>query len=204
MRYLTTLFLLIFAFSLYAQPYTPVPGKVSGIDKTTISLTGKWLFNPAPEKEFWKSDKTNDWKEIEVPGEWVMQGFNVEPCERAAYVRKLNIPDSWSDKNIILRCDAIYSDAIIWVNGEKAGKHLGGFTAFEFNITSLIKSGENIISIGVMSESFNDTLASATQYAAHQLGGITRKIFLFAVPEVHLSDLQKKYSSPFSIIHSPL
>ncbi|MCD4734840.1 MAG: glycoside hydrolase family 2, partial [Bacteroidales bacterium] len=189
MKYIAPSFLLIFSLSLHAQHYTPVPEKVSGIDKTTISLNGKWLFNPAPEKEFWKSDKTNDWKEIEVPGEWVMQGFNVEPRERAAYVRKFNIPDSWSDKNIILRCDAIYSDAIIWVNGEKAGKHLGGFTAFEFNITSLIKSGENIISIGVMSESFNDTLASATQYAAHQLGGITRKIYLFAVPEVHLSDL---------------
>jgi beta-galactosidase len=189
MKYITTSFLLIFALSLYAQQYTPVPEKVSGINKSTFSLNGKWQFNTAPEKDFWKSGTTNDWKEIEVPGEWVMQGFNVEPRERAAYVRKFNMPANWNNKNIILRCDAIYSDAIIWINGEKVGSHLGGFNAFEFNITSLIKSGENTISIGVMSESFNDTLASATQYAAHQLGGITRKIYLFAIPEAHISGL---------------
>ena len=138
MKYTTSLFILIFTMSLYAQQYTPVPEKVTGINKLTYNLNGKWLFNPAHKKEFWKLGATNEWKEIEVPGEWVMQGFNVEPNTRAGYFRNFNIPIDWKSKEIILRCDAIYSDAIIWINGEKLGSHLGGFTAFEFNITHLI------------------------------------------------------------------
>ena len=176
MKYFTISFLLIFAFSLYAQQYTPVPEKVTGINKSTFSLSGIWQFKPVPEKEFWITGATSEWKEIQVPGEWVMQGFNVKPRKRAGYFRKFKIPADWINKNIILRCDAIYSDAIIWVNGEKAGNHLGGFTAFEFNITQWVKSGENTISIAVMNESYNDTLASGSKYAAHPLGGIPRKI----------------------------
>lgn len=40
------------------------------------------------------------------------------------------------------------------------------------------------------SESLADMLGSLTQYAAHQLGGITRKVTLFAIPKVHISDLR--------------
>lgn len=185
--------LFIFSFlilNIHAQLYIPVPDEVKGTDVAEISLNGTWQFNPVPATDFWKH-KPKDWSSIDVPGEWVMQGFNVEARQSAGYFRTFIIPNSWKEKEIILRCDAIYSDAIIWINGQEVGRHMGGFNAFEFNITDYVEAGkENNISIGVMSESFNDTLSSATQYAAHQLGGITRKIYLFTVPEVFISDLK--------------
>ncbi|MFQ6927726.1 MAG: hypothetical protein ACLRS8_06095 [Parabacteroides merdae] len=46
------------------------------------------------------------------------------------------------------------------------------------------------MALRVRSESLADMLGSLTQYAAHQLGGITRKVTLFAVPDIHLSDLR--------------
>ena len=78
-------------------------------------MNGTWQFSPKPYEEFWKQKVINNWKDIEVPGEWVVQGFTVEPRERAAYFRKFTIPSDWSNKEIILRCDAVYSDAIIWI-----------------------------------------------------------------------------------------
>ena len=63
-------------------------------------------------------------------------------------------------------------------------------TPYEVNITDALQDGTNVLSLQVRSESLADMLGSLTQYAAHQLGGITRKVTLFAVPDIHLSDLR--------------
>ena len=189
----TTLLILTFILShnLFAQ-YTEVPAKVKGLKKHQINLNGEWKFNPSPTGDYWKNKRAeSSWKPIKVPGEWVLQGYTVEPAKRAAYFRTITLPSSWDNNyRIFLRCDAVFSDAIIWLNGKKAGSHLGGMTAFEFDVTKLIKPGkENTIVLGVMSESIADTLMSGSQYAAHALGGILRKIYLYAVPEIYLGNL---------------
>ena len=118
-----------------------------------------------------------------------MQGFTVEAGKAAGYVRSFKVPQDWKGKRIKLRCDGVYSDGTVWINGKKAGKHLGGFTPFELDVTELVKEGENVIALRVVNESVADKLASGSSYAGHPLGGITRKIKLFALPSTHLSKL---------------
>ena len=155
-----------------------VPKEVSGIKQSKIDLNGKWKFNPAPQGSFWKKYRVNDWKEINVPGEWLMQGFEVEPNSKAAYFKEFNVPADWKNKSIYLRCDAVFSKANIWVNGKSAGRHIGPMLAFELEVTELLKYGSsNKLAIGITAETMSDTLMSGTQYAAHQLGGILRKIY---------------------------
>ena len=171
---------------------TPRPASVAGIDKLQVSLNGTWQFNPKPPKDFYSTDAPTSpsWANIQVPGEWVMQGFEVAKDTAAGYRRKFTSPASWKDRRIKLRCDAVYSDAKVWVNGHQAGQHIGGFTPFELDITDLIKPGRNnIIALAVKNKSPADTLASGTFYAAHQLGGITRKIYLFSVPSLNIASL---------------
>ncbi len=169
--------------------FSPKPSYVGNTDTPIVSLNGKWQFLVEPPAEFWKSPKKKNvnWDEIQVPGEWVMQGFDVKPNTMAAYYKEILVPDSWKDHLIQVKCDGIYSLAKVYVNGKYAGSHEGGFTPFQLNLTDLIKPGKkNTVIIGVQNESLADTLASATQYAAHSLGGITRKIELFALPKVHI------------------
>jgi hypothetical protein len=167
--------------------WTPMPSSVGDLKDFKIDLSGNWQFNASPEKDFFQKSELSGWKTIEVPGEWVMQGFTVKSGEYAGYVRSFKIPNEWKGKRILLKCEAVYSECEIWINKKQVGRHLGGMTAFQTDITSQVKNGENNISITVRSESLADTLSNASQYAVHPLGGITRPIYLIALPEVNVA-----------------
>lgn len=181
---------------------SPLPVKV---EKQKVSLAGRWLFNPSPEKNFWERSAVNNWENIEVPGEWVMQGFEVEKGEAAGYFRTFTVPASWNGQRIKLRCNGIYSDSRIYINGKEAGSHLGGFTAFELDVTGLVQTGkENRIAVSVRSESLADSTSSGSQYAVHPLGGITRDLYLFALPEVNMSMFHASTSFDSSYVDAVL
>lgn len=189
-RFLLLSLLLLFLQQGVAQEtaiprLSPLPASLA---KQKLSLNGEWSFNPSPEKEFWKRKAIDPWKTIEVPGEWVMQGFEVEKGKPAGYVRTFTVPASWQGQRVKLRCNGVYSDSRVYVNGQEAGSHLGGFTAFELDVTPLVAFGkENRIALSVASESIADATANASRYAVHPLGGITRDIYLFALPETNLA-----------------
>lgn len=182
---LSLIFYPMFSHATDAPRLSPMPGDFR---KNNIGLSGKWFFNPSPEKEFWRNSTYSTWKDIEVPGEWVMQGFTVDKGKAAGYVREFTIPSSWKGKRTKLRCNGIYSESKIYINGKEAGYHLGGFTPFELDVTSLVNTGQkNTIAVSVTSETLADSLASASTYAVHTLGGITRDLYLFSLPEVNIS-----------------
>lgn len=170
--------------------YTILPQSVAGTYQPTLSLNGNWLFNPQPEKEFYKKPLSDEWKSIIVPGQWSMQGFKVDSMAYAGYRKTFTLPVDWKRHCIKLRFDGVHSEYHVYLNGTEVGYHLGGMNAYEIDITKQLKAGNNELALAVRSESLADMLGSLTQYAAHQLGGITRKVTLFAVPQSHISDIR--------------
>lgn len=188
----------IFSFILFwLIPVYMVTGQMVSVPDVTdqenpvVSLNGTWYFCPVLNKKDISMNRPGViWKTIEVPGEWYMQGLTVDPGAEAGYYREFDIPGDWKNCAVYLRCDAVFSASRIWVNGEYAGNHTGPMVAFEHDVTRLVKPGKtNRIVVGVVSETLADTMMSGSQYAAHPLGGILRKIYLVAVPRVHLSGL---------------
>jgi beta-galactosidase len=175
-----------------ARPrYTARPDRVSGVRRPTMSLNGSWLFHTNPPAGFATAPApAKDWKPIEVPGEWVMQGFDVTAGTASGYRCSFGVPKDWSGRRIVLRFDAVYSDATVWLNGRELGRHEGGFTPFEFDVTDDLQPGRNDLAVAVKNESLADTMASGSRYSQHPLGGISRKVTLFAVPPVHLSGIE--------------
>jgi len=171
----------------FAEPITTM----DGVKQSSIDLNGTWLFNQVFQENHAVLEKTDaSWKEIKVPGEWRMQGYEVDPGTHATYFREFEVPADWKNNTVYLQCDAVFSDVKIWINGKNAGTHTGPLVAFEKEVSALLNyNGTNRITMAIVSETLADTLMSGTQYAAHQLGGILRKINLFVVPKVHLADL---------------
>jgi beta-galactosidase len=176
---------------IFPPRLTPRPIQSKSLIDPHIDLNGSWRFHPQPPPDFisLSAQQTSGWKTIQVPGEWSMSGFKVEPDTAAAYARSFDLPQSWKNFRILLRCDGVYSEAVVFINGKRAGSHSGGFTVFELDVTDLVKPGENFITLSVKAESLQDILASGNQYAAHSLGGITRKIGLWAIPDCFISGL---------------
>lgn len=169
--------------------YVPIPKSVYGLYKPTISLDGIWQFTEKPNADFYKEDPTL-WNTITVPGQWSMQGFKVDSAQCGAYYRSFSIPKDWLSKEVKLRFEGVHSEYEIYLNGKQIGQHEGGMTPYEINITPNIKIGDNQLFLKVRSESTADMLGSLTQYAAHQLGGITRSVTLIALPKVHIADMR--------------
>src|SRR5665647_1033563 len=165
-------------FHVELSRLSPVPLKIANVQQPQISLNGKWDFRVAGQ----------DTKHtINVPGEWEMQGFTVNEGETAMYSHELDIPADWKGKRIKIRFDAVSSHAIIKVNGIKVGEHEGSFVPFEMDITSALKEGKNILQVEVQALTISDRLACTSQYAAHTVGGILRKVTLFVLPDVNIA-----------------
>ena len=156
-----------------------------------MQLNKKWNFHPNRVSISDLGSSKITWDLIEVPGEWSMQGFSVKKKHFATYFTTFTVPASWVNHKIFLRFEGVYSHAKIGINNRNVGEHIGGFTCFDLDITNTAKIGpgqENTLAVWVKNESLSDQLSSGSSYACHPLGGITRKVVLFAVPHIHITD----------------
>lgn len=159
--------------------YRMIPDSPS--EYLNISLDGEWLISE--DRSF-----SSDVYKVKVPGEWRMQ--KIPDPKQGFYYYRTQLPFSSisDDSHYIIRFEAVYSDCEVYINGETAGSHLGGFNAFEIDITPYIIKGNNLIELKVRGKSEIDIYASGNQYAAHNMGGILRSVFCYELPELYLQD----------------
>ncbi|MDN5287960.1 MAG: beta-galactosidase [Mucilaginibacter sp.] len=157
---------------------SPIPATVSAVQQAQISLNGKWDFQVLG---------SNTKHNINVPGEWEMQGFTVNEGETAVYSLKLDIPADWKGQRVKIRFDGVSSHALIRVNNIKVGEHEGSFVPFEVDITDALKPSDNLLQVEVQALTISDRLACTSQYAAHTVGGLLRKVILFTLPQTNIA-----------------
>lgn len=75
--------------------------------------------------------------------------FDYLKTTSAWYRHWLDIPNDLNGQKVTLQFDAVSKIADLYVNGQYVGGHIGMFGDFEFDITKHLKTGKNLIAVGV-------------------------------------------------------
>ena len=188
----------------------PVIQNVDGYE--SLSLNGPWNYivdvqeegyydyrmNPTPWGFFRnaKPQKPEDLIEydfdlsptMQIPGDWNTQDERLFFYEGTVWFKKsFNLSPAPSPLKHLLYFGAVNYECRVWVNGQQAGHHVGGFTPFNFDVSDLLKEGENTVIVKVDNKRHAEDVPTQI-FDWWNYGGITRDVKLVKVTPVYLED----------------
>ena len=208
----------IFGISEAAPEIPPKAKTAAGVADPVISLNSgeggaawRFLFEspsevPQPGEACQDFDfgawRGKGWAGVTVPGELVMQGFDIRNNTEYYYQREFTVPADYAGSRALIRFDGVYTYARVWVNGKYIRTHRGGFTTWDCDITGLALAGQAAtLTIGVADVegtakgTWNPSgvhmhePSFASGYAYHNIGGILRDVALMALNRNHVARL---------------
>ena len=120
---------------------------------------------------------------MRIPSDWNTQDERLFFYEGTVWFKKsITIKKSdYTASKALLYFGAANYDSRVWVNGQEAGHHIGGFTPFNFDVTDLLKEGENIVIVKVDNKRHAEDVPTQI-FDWWNYGGITRNVMLVKVP----------------------
>ena len=87
----------------------------------------------------WQLESSAGVQPITVPFAWETSASGVERTwlEAATYRRTIDVP-TWGDARVFLCFGAVHHRATVLINGAVVGTHEGGYTSFEFDVTTFL------------------------------------------------------------------
>lgn len=151
-----------------------VTSAYQAVSREVYSLNDDWKF-------FFRYENSSDVaRPVTIPHTWNLDALNGSLVYRrttADYVRDLYIPAAWEGKRLFLRFYGVQTVADVFVNGEYAGEHRGGFTAFTLEITDKVRFDyNNSLHVMVSNALENDIFPLSTEMNIY--GGIYRDVEL--------------------------
>ena len=71
------------------------------------------------------------------------------PGGKYFYEKQLELPPEAAEKSVVLHFEGVYQNCSIYVGDALAGRHRYGYTAFDVDISGLVKPGSNILRVEV-------------------------------------------------------
>ena len=183
----------------------------------SVSLDGKWRsivdpfengyydyrLNPsdllyAQDKDYDDPTRLQEYnfeadKTIDVPGDWNTQRPELYYYEGTLWYRKRFSPEFDSSKRQFLHFGAANYETIVWLNGERLGTHIGGFTPFNFEVTGKLRDGENSLVVKVDNKRRPEGVPTVNA-DWWNYGGITRPVTLIETPSTFIRDYSLQLS----------
>ena len=190
----------------------PTPAVVNPVFRSEIRgfllLDGEWQFALDPdeigEKERWFATDKPFSGTIAVPGTWEAQGVGQPGLSHPTHMERLPIPlrneyvgsawyrkvfrlpAGWAGKPVWFKIGGVNSQGWFWVNGSNIGFLNRSCGDYKFDITRLVKEGENTIVARVSNKVLS---RKGLLNWLDQFGGFYRSIELESTSPVYIDDV---------------
>ena len=163
------------------------------------NLNGYWDY--AFTREFKIPEKYDGQILVPFSPEAVLSGVSRQlmPDEYLWY-RRVFIIEGWngrkSGRRLLLHFGAVDQACAVYVNGQRAARHTGGYLPFEADITQLVRDGENELIVAV--KDLSDTSCHARGKQRLERGGmfytaqsgIWQTVWMEEVPETYIQTIE--------------
>lgn len=154
-------------------------GEARGLQKVGTALSGEITVPFCPESELSGVQHTDF-----MYGVW--------------YKRTVTVTEKQLKGRAVLHFGAVDYCTKVFVNGELAGTHKGGYVSFEFDVTALLKAGENEIAVYAEDNTRDRLIPSgkqSEQYNSYgcfytRTTGIWQTVWLEFTPKAYISRVQ--------------
>lgn len=179
-------------------------------------LNGTWKFyfvdsyKNLPDNITDPNTSTDSWFDIQVPGNWEVQGHGVaiytnhgyefkarnpqppmlpEANPVGVYRRDIDIPANWDGRDIYLHLAGAKSGVYVYVNGKEVGYSEDSKNPAEFLINPYVKPGKNILTLKIFRWSTGSYLECQDFW---RMSGIERDVYIYSQPKAALKDFRVK------------
>lgn len=131
------------------------------------------------------------WRLLNLPHDWSIEGEFKEdaatqgtggylPTGIGWYRKQFTLSEMQKDQQFSIEFDGVYMNSDVWINGQHLGKHVYGYTGFNYDLTPFLKKGKNTIAVRVN----NSVQTSSRWYTG---SGIYRHVWLNITGAVHIA-----------------
>ena len=185
---------------------------ITNIDhRSTVSLNGKWHIIIDPQEAgyydyrykvnkygYFKNAKPKDKTSLveydfdksgtlDVPGDWNSQKEKLLFYEGTIWYKKSFDYERKPGMRVFVYFGAANYHSIVYLNGQKLGEHVGGYTPFNFEITRFVREKDNFLIVKVDNRRRRDGVP-ALNFDWWNYGGLTRRVELVEVPQTFIRD----------------
>jgi beta-glucuronidase len=125
---------------------------------------------------------------LQVPGDWNTQKEKLYYYEGSIWYKKsFDYTKRKKSNRVFVYFEAANYQADVYLNGKKLGRHIGGFTPFNFEVTQLLKDSDNFLIVKVDNKRIKEGIPTLnTDWWNY--GGLTRDVKLIEMTSNFIQD----------------